>query len=53
LFSTAVCIALIIDISLRNHKKFVEIVTDDPQCTELVSNKISLFFYAKIKSVHL
>ena len=38
LFTSAVCIALVVDISLRNHKKFVEVVTDDPQCTELVSS---------------
>ena len=35
-FSLSVGIALVVDISLRNHTKLLEIVTDDEQCTQLV-----------------
>ena len=35
-FSLSVGIALMVDLSLRNHTKLLEIVTDDEQCTAMV-----------------
>lgn len=38
-FSLAIAIALVTDILLRSsHKKFVEVITDNAKCTEIVNN---------------
>ena len=37
-FSVTIAIALVIDLSLRSHTKYIEVVTDDGQCTRLVKD---------------